>query len=128
MHVFVTPVLCGVAVTVIWLAIWAAALRAFGILVLSRIPEERTHRRERLSRMGKLRYILIFGVFGNGLGLGLGITTASLMEHVGHNSWGASVAKVVLLSLLGGWFNGARTWNEAVRNPVRFPPDYAALR
>jgi hypothetical protein len=126
-HEFVIPILSGVALGLVWLAIWAVALRAFGILVLSRIPEERAHRRERLSRMGKLRYILIFGVFGYGLALGLGIATAGLIGH-SSGGWVGAVARVLLVSLLGGWFNGARTWNEAVRDPVPFPPDYASLK
>jgi hypothetical protein len=126
-HEFVIPILCGVAVGLVWLAIWASTLRAFGILVLSRIPEERSQRRERFLRMGKLRYILIFGVFGSGLPLGLGITTAGLIGH-SSGGWVGAVAKVVLLSLLGGWLNGARSWNDAVRYPVPFPPDYASLK
>ena len=61
MRDFVISIFCGVAVAVVWLAIWTVTLRAFGILVFSRIPEERASRRERLLRLGKLRYILIFG-------------------------------------------------------------------
>ncbi len=121
------PILCGVAVGLVWLAIWAITLRAFGILVLSRIPEERSHRRERFLRTGKLRYILIFGVFGGGLALGLGITTAGFIGH-SSGGWVGAIAKIVLMSLLGGWLNGARSWNDAVRYPVPFPPDYASLK
>jgi hypothetical protein len=124
---FVISILCGVAVAFVWLAIWTVALRVCGILVFSRIPEERASRRERLLRLGKLRYVLIFGVFGYGFALALGIAIAGL---IGHDStgWVGAASKVVLLSLLGGWFHGARTWNEAFRDPVPFPPDYASLK
>jgi hypothetical protein len=126
-HEFVIPVLSGVAVGLVWLAIWAVTLRAFGISVLSRVPEERSHRRERFLRMGKLRYILIFGVFGYGLALGLAVSIAGLLGR-SSGGWVAAVVEVVLLSLVGGWIHGARTWNEAVRYPVPFPPDYASLK
>jgi hypothetical protein len=116
----------GVAVALAWTAIWAYCLHLFGIAfsaVFTRRPEDRASRRERIKEMGKLRYILIFGVLGSGLALGLGITTADLLAHESH-SWGAVVWKLVLLSVLGGWFQGAWTWSENFRDPVPFPPNY----
>ena len=77
--------------------------------------------------MGKLRYILMFGVFGFGLALGLGITTADLLAQESHR-WVAVVGKLVLLSVLAGWFQGARTWSESFRDPVPFPPNYPPLK
>jgi hypothetical protein len=73
--------------------------------------------------MGKLRYILMFGVLGFGLALGLAITTVDLLAQESHG-WIAVVEKFVLLSVLGGWFLGAWTWSENFRDPVPFPPNY----
>jgi len=77
--------------------------------------------------MGKLWYIMMFGVLGFGLALGLGITTADLLAGESHG-WVALVGKLVLLSVLGGWFQGARTWSESFRDPVPFPPNYPPLK
>jgi hypothetical protein len=104
---------------------WAYWLHLFGIAFFAfrRRPEDRASRRERIKQMGKLRYILMFGVLGFGLALGLGITTADLLVQESHG-WVAVVGKLVLLSVLGGWFQGARTWSENFRDPVPFPPNY----
>ena len=88
-----------------------------------RRPEDRASRRERIKRMGKLRYILTFGVLGFGFSLGLGITTVDLLAQQSHG-WIAVVEKFVLLSVLGGWFQGAWTWSENFRDPIAFPPNY----
>ena len=120
------PIFFGVAVALLCLAIWAFGLHVFGIGVFRRTLEKdasRQGRRERLKRMGKLRYVLIFGVFGPGLAFGLAITTADLLDHKSHG-WVFAVAKLVLLSALFGWLHGARTWSEVFRDPVPFPPDF----
>ena len=119
-------IIVGVAVALAWMAIWAYCLHLFGIAfsaVFMRQPEDRARRRERIKRMGKLRYILIFGVLGFGVALGLAITTGDLLEQESHG-WIAVVAKFVLFSVLGGWFQGAWTWSENFRDPVPFPPNY----
>lgn len=72
-----------------------------------------------MKQMGKLRYILIFGVLGSGIAFGLGLTTADFLDHLWHG-WGFGIAKLVFVSVLFGWFNGARTWSEGF--PVPFPP------
>jgi MFS family permease len=116
----------AIAVALAWMGIWAYCLHLFGFAffaVFSGKPEDRASRRERIKQMGKLRYILMFGVLGFGLALGLGITTADLLAHESHG-WVAVVGKLVLLSVLGGWFQGARIWSEVFRDPVPFPPNY----
>jgi hypothetical protein len=120
----------GIAIALAWMAIWAYCLHLFGIAfsaVFMRQPEDRARRRERIKRMGKLRYILIFGVLGFGVALGLAITTGDLLAQESH-SWVAVVGKLVLLSVLGGWFQGAWTWSENFRDPVPFPPNYPPPR
>jgi cell division protein FtsW (lipid II flippase) len=115
-------IVAGVAVCFAWAAIWnVIVLHAFGIAVLRRQAEDRASRREHMKQMGKLRYILIFGVLGSGIAFGLGLTTADFLDHLWHG-WGFGIAKLVFVSVLFGWFNGARTWSEGF--PVPFPPNY----
>ena len=116
----------GIANSLGWMAIWAYCLHLFGIAfsaVFMRQAEDRARRRERIKRMGKLRYILIFGVLGFGVSLGLAITTADRLEQKSHG-WMTVGEKFVLFSVLGGWFQGAWTWSENFRDPVPFPPNY----
>ncbi len=116
----------AIAIALAWMAIWAYCLHLFGIAfsaVFMRQPEDRARRRERIKRMGKLRYILIYGVLGFGVAMGLAITTIDLLAQQSHG-WIAVVEKFVLLSVLGGWFQGAWTWSENFRDPVAFPPNY----
>jgi hypothetical protein len=77
---FVVSIAVGVAVYIAWIALWVLARRAFGIPVLKRTSEEPGARR-RILQMGKLRYILIFGVLGNGFALGLAIAVATMTAH-----------------------------------------------
>jgi len=108
------------------MAIWAYWLHLLSIAfsaVFMRQAEDRARRREQIKQMGKLRYILMFGVLGFGLSLGLGITTVDLLARESHG-WVAVVGKFVLLSVLAGWFQGAWIWSENFRDPVPFPPKY----
>jgi hypothetical protein len=116
-------IILGIAVGLAWLAIWAYSLHVFGIAAFSWRADDRSSRRERIKHMGKLRYILIFGVLGSGLAFGLGITAADLLGRDSHG-WVFAIAKLVFLSVLFGWFQGARTWSEGFSDPVPFPPDY----
>jgi hypothetical protein len=116
-------IILGIAVSLAWLAIWFYSLHVFGIAAFSRQAEDRVRRRERIKQMGKLRYILVFGVLGSGLAFGLGITAADLLEQPSHG-WVSAIAKLVLRSVLFGCFYGATTWSEAFRDPVPFPPNY----
>ena len=120
-------IVAGIAVGVAWLAIWALSLRSFGIAVFSRWAEDRIRRRERIKQMGKLWYILIFGVAGSGLTVGLAIAAADFLGHISHG-WVSEIGKLVFLSVIVGWFQGARTWSEAFRDPVPFPPNYPQLK
>ena len=113
----------GLAVGLAWMAIWALSLRAFGIAVFSRQAEDRVRRRERIKQMGKLWYILTFGVVGYGLSFGLGITAAGFLDHDSHGL-GFSIGKLVFYSVFFGCFHGVRTWSEAFRDPRPFPPVY----
>jgi drug/metabolite transporter (DMT)-like permease len=117
----------GIAVGLACLALWAFVLQIFGISVYSRMSEDRASKRERIKKMGKMRYIVSFGVLGFGLAVGLAITTADLLSHHFHG-WSITFVKLLCISVLGGWFHGAWTWSTAFRDPVPYPPDYSALK
>jgi hypothetical protein len=51
---FIISIAIGVPIALVWMGIWALVLRAFGIPVLMRTPEERTARKQRILQMGKL--------------------------------------------------------------------------
>jgi hypothetical protein len=117
----------GVAVAFAWMAIWMAGLRVFGIPVLIRTPEERAAQKQRILQMGKLRYILIFGVLGNGFALGLGIAIAIMTDR--HSvDWRLAATIFGAVSLLSGFFHGVRTWNRLFHTEVPFPPLYPPLK
>jgi hypothetical protein len=121
-------VIVGVAVAFIWLIIWAYVLRMiFRVSLLQRKPEDRESRRERMKELGKLRYILLFGLLGYGFGFALALTTADLLTN---RSLGIEVqaGKLLFLTVVFGWFQGARSWSEAFRDPTPFPPRYTVTK
>lgn len=120
---FSISIAAGIALGLAWLGIWALSLRSFGIAVFSRQAEDRVRRRERIKQMGKLWYILIFGVVGYGISFGLAITAAGFLDHDSHR-WAIAMGKLVFSSVLFGCFHGVRTWSETFRDPVPFPPNY----
>jgi ABC-type Fe3+ transport system permease subunit len=122
----VIAIAVGVAIAFAWLAIWVVVLRAFGIPVLTRTPEEQAVKKQHILQMGKLRYILIFGVLGNGfaLGLGIAIAIAVIMKH-GSANWGEAATIFGVVSLVTGCINGMRTWSDLFRKEVPFPPLYS---
>lgn len=122
MRAFV-PIVVGVAVAFAWLTVWVFTLRAFGVRVFAAKLEDRASRRERLRQIGKLRYVVIFGLLGTGVAFGLAIITAELLAYDSH-SWVSEGVLLLLVSVLLGWYNGARSWREAFRDPAPFPPSY----
>ena len=124
MREFGISVAIGVVVCAAWMALWALVLRAFGIPVLMRSPEERAAKKLRVLQMGKLRYILIFGVLGSGFGSGLGIATAIIHDS---DDWRAAAIFGTAFLLLG-CFNSVRAWNQLFRTEVAFPPVYPPLK
>ena len=120
-------IIVGLAVSFAWLAIWHFfTLHVLGIAVFRRKLDDRASRRERMKQMGRLRYILMFGVLGFGLAFGLAMSTSDLLGH-DSDGWISAIVKLVLLSVSFGWFAGARLWSE-VRDPVPFPPNYPPLK
>ena len=113
---FAFEIAVGVAIAFAWMAVWAVALRTLGLAP----PDERCARKQHIQRMGKLRYICIFGVLGGGFGLGLGIAAATMIDNSA--SWGRATTVFLAVSLLGGSFNGMRSWKELFRAEVPFPP------
>jgi hypothetical protein len=123
----VIPIAVGVAIAFAWMAVWALALRASGIPVLMGTPEEVASRRKRIIKMGKFRYLLIFGVLGKGFAFGLGLSIALMMSR-GHYDWGYGATMFGAISLLGGLLNGMRAWNQLFRVETPFPPHYPASK
>ena len=117
-------IVVAVGVAFAWMALWAFALGVLGIPVFMRTPKERASRKRRILQMGKLQYIFLFGVLGGGFGLGLGVAIALMMQR--HTvDWGFAAAIFGGLSLVGGFFNGVRGWNNLFhRGEVPFPPAY----
>src|SRR2546430_8240552 len=107
MREFAISIAIGFAVGGAWFALWSLALRPFGISYFVRTQEKRDTRRERIARMGKLRYTLIFGVLGHGITIGLVMATADLVAH-GSRGWSGAVIKLVLWTVLFGWSHGVR--------------------
>ena len=116
-------VMVGIAVGLVWMAIWAGLLHVFGIAPFSRKVEDSASTRERLKRLGKVRYIATFGVLRVGLAFGLAMTTIDLVSQrsVG---WSSESIKLVFFAVFYGLFMGFWNWRRAFRDPVPFPPEY----
>jgi hypothetical protein len=123
MRDFVLPVTAGVAVAFGWLALWGIFLRACGIPALKRSPEERAARKERIVAMGKLRYVIIFGILGKGMGFGLAMVVANNIGMQHFSGWRAATQLAVWMIFYGLWY-GVATWNQSFRGEVPFPPHY----
>jgi len=117
-------IVAGTAVGLAWLAIWACVLGAFGIALFQRKAQDRASRRERIKDMGKMWYILVCGVLGFGLAFGLALFAVDFFGRRDSFGWTSEIARLVFMTLLFGWFQGARTWSETFRDPVPFPPNY----
>ena len=113
----------GGAAAFVWLALWAIVLRLFGIPAFQRSPEERATRRERIVAMGKWRYVFIFGMFGSGLGFGIGIVVANTIAMPHITGWTHAATQLVLSMVFLGFWNGVTGWNQ-FRGEVPFPPYY----
>ena len=123
MRDFIIPLTVGVAVAIAWIALWAVSLHAFGLPVFNRSPEERAARKERILGLGKLRYVLIFGVLGKGVGFGLGIVVANMVGRQHFGGWIEAAVHLVLSMVVFGLWSGITTWNQ-FRGEVPFPPHY----
>lgn len=75
----------------------------------------------RILRLGKLRYTLIFGVLGAGFAMGLGSAVGTLIANEA-GGWGKAAFRFVLWIVGFGWMLGVRQWNESHRGEVPFPP------
>jgi hypothetical protein len=99
------------------------SLHLFGIAAFSRQTEDHASRRERIKQMGKLRYILIFGVLALDFAFAVAIPVADLSEQPSHG-WVFAIVQLAIPSVFFGCFHGSRIWSEAFRYSVPFPPDY----
>jgi hypothetical protein len=125
MREFAIEITVVLAVVLGWLVLWSIALRAFDV-PLPLTPEGRASRRERILRMGKVRYILVFGMLGPGLAMGLGMTVSGLLGH--SLDWVGAAIRILLWTVLFGWWQGARVWNLSFRGEIAFPPRFPPQR
>jgi len=73
--------------------------------------------------MGKLRYVLIFGILGTGLGFGLAMVVANNIGMQHFSGWRAAIQLAFWMIFYGSW-HGVATWNRSFRGEVPFPPHY----
>jgi len=119
----IAAVVAGSAVAVLWLLLWHVVLRACRIPVLWRNASDRDERRRRIKQLGKLKYVLLFGVLEFGVAFGL---AGIVVDFIGRDSFnlGYELPKFFFYSVVFGSFMGVRNWGE-FRDPVPFPPKYA---
>ena len=116
-------VIAGLAFSFAWFAIWAGFLHIFGLSPFRRKTEDRASRRQRLRRLGKLRYILTFGLLGPGFAFGLAIITMDFLGSLSRG-WVSESIKFAFNAVFFGLFQGFVGWRNEVRDPVPFSPDY----
>jgi hypothetical protein len=116
-------VIFGIAVALVWAAIWTGLLHVLGVPPVSRKVEHLASTRERLRRLGRLNYIVIFGVLGPGVAFGLAMIS---IDFAGHRStgWLSELIKLVLFAVFFGLIQGPWRWHRAFRDPVPFSPVY----
>ena len=116
-------VVVGVAVALVWIPIWFGLLHVFGMAPPKKKMEDCHTRRERLKRLGKLKYILTYGVLGPGLSFGLGMTAVDLGGNR-FRGWPFEFFKFFFCTLCFGLFLGFSRWRRTFSDPVPFPPNY----
>jgi hypothetical protein len=98
-------------------------LGKFDIPVLSSRQEDIARKRDRLRQFGKIKYLLLAGVLGSGVGFGI---TATVGDYFWRDSfdWSFELLKLGFISVAVGLFTGLQNWNRCFRDPVPFPPNY----
>src|SRR5438309_11589476 len=121
----IAVVIAGIALAFAWLAIWAGFLHIhiFGFSPFRRKIEDRASRRQRLKRLGKLRYILTFGVLGPGFAFGLAMITTNVLGSLSRG-WVSESIKFAFYAVFFGLAQGFTGWRIEVSDPVPFPRDY----
>ena len=123
---FVIQYAVGIGAALAWFGSWIVALHSCGIaFFFTGTPEERTRKRERILKMGKWRYVLLFGVLGWGIALGLGSSIAYVAAH-GFN--GGEVAIRAVIWAVFGLLYSVRMWNDSFRGEVPFPPPFLSQK
>jgi hypothetical protein len=112
----------GIAVAIAWSTIWDLLLGMPTMTFLRRKAKDRIRTRERLMRMGQLRYILTVGVLRSGLAFGLAMVTFDLLLDRSVHDWNIEAVKVAFLSLFLGLLSGASGWDAAFSEKGPPPP------
>jgi|ERR1700735_213451 len=119
--------IAGLAFAFAWLAIWAGFLHIFGFSPFRRKIEDSASKRQRLKRLGKLRYILTFGVLGPGFAFGLAMITMDVLSNRSRG-WVSESIKFAFFAVFFGLFQGFGSWRNELRDPVSFPPAYPPVK
>lgn len=119
----VVVVMFGIAVALVWTAIWGGLLLVLGIVPVSQEVKHQTNTQHISKRLGKLKYIVIFGVLGPGVAFGLAMIAIDLADHRS-TGWLSELIKFVLFAVVFGLIQGLWRWHSAFRDPVPFPPVY----
>lgn len=110
----------GLAAGCLWLLLWGLVLRAAGIPVYGKSPEQREMRRQRLLRMGRVRYVVVEGILGFGVAFGLAMTVSEFIRHPAEG-WIYAVGNFVVFAVVFGLVHSIDGWAK-VRGAVPFPP------
>ena len=113
MHYLLTFI-AGIAVAIAWSTMWKSLL-GLPMTFFRRKEKDRIRTREKLMRMGQLRYILTVGVLGSGLASGLAVVTFDLLLDRSPHDWHYEAVKFVLMSLSFGLFSGGTSWDASFR-------------
>lgn len=111
MH-YVIAIVVAAAVALGWSTI-GDLLLGIPVTFFRRREKYRIRLRQRLTRMGQLRYILLAGVLRSGLAFALAMMTLDLLLDGSLHDWHREAVKFGFLSLLFGVFDGALGWDAA---------------
>ena len=120
MHYLFTFI-AGIVVSIAWSTI-CDLLLGLPVTFFRRKAKDRIAARERLTRMGQLRYILTVGLLRSGLAFGLAMVTLDLLLDRSPHDWHIEAVKFVFLSLFFGLLSGASAWDAAFRKKGPPPP------
>ena len=112
----------GMAVAIAWATIWDLLLGMPTMTFLRRNAKARIRTRERLMRIGQLRYILAVGVLRSGLAFGLAMVTFDLLFDRSVHDWHIEAVKAAFLTLFFGLLSGALGWDAAFSEKGPPPP------
>lgn len=111
----------GLAAGFLWFILWTLMLRAAGIPVFGKSPEQREMYRQRFLRMGQARYVVVERILRHGVAFGLALAVSGFIRHPS-DGWIYAVWSTVVYAVISGLVYSVDGWAR-VRGPVPFPPE-----